>query len=181
MPKWYNYFMKGHHTKHTEESKRKMSASLMGRKAWNKGTRGVMKAWNKGLKSATVSVLKGKKLSEEHKKKLSDSHKGKPTGRTGEKCPLWKGGITPINKAIRMTLEYRLWREAVFKRDNYTCVWCGDRNHDGRGETLVLNADHIKPFSLFPELRFSIDNGRTLCVPCHKTTGTWGRTKQYRG
>lgn len=43
---------------------------------------------------------------------------------SGEKHPNWRGGITPINKAIRTSLEYKLWRTAVFERDNYTCVWC---------------------------------------------------------
>lgn len=33
---------------------------------------------------------------------------------------------------------------------------------------VVLQADHIKPFA------FAIDNGRTLCVACHKTTDTFG-------
>ena len=91
----------------------------------------------------------------------------------GEKCYLWKGGITPENQRLRRSLEYKLWRESVFIRDNYTCIWCGARN--GKGKTVVLNADHIKPWAYFPELRFSIDNGRTLCVPCHRKTGTWGR------
>ena len=85
----------------------------------------------------------------------------------GEKSPRWKGGINPINNSIRKSLEYRLWRNAVFERDEYTCVWC-------KAKGVKIQADHIKPFSLFPELRFAIDNGRTLCVPCHKTTDTYG-------
>ena len=88
---------------------------------------------------------------------------------------LYKGGLTLINKQIRCSCEYRLWREAVFKRDNYTCVWCGAKN--GNGKTAILNADHIKPFSQYPELRFAIDNGRTLCHPCHKKTDTYGHPK----
>jgi len=88
-----------------------------------------------------------------------------------ENCNFWKGGITPINAKIRTSYKYKLWRISIFKRDNYTCVWCGVKN--GQGKTVILNADHIKPFAIFPELRFAIDNGRTLCVPCHKTTDTY--------
>lgn len=87
---------------------------------------------------------------------------------SGSKHPLWKGGITPINQQIRTSLEYKLWRKSVFERDKYACVWCGD-NKGGN-----LEADHIKPFAYFPELRFAIDNGRTLCKNCHKQTNTWG-------
>lgn len=91
-------------------------------------------------------------------------------GKTGEKNPNWKGGITPQNLLIRMTAEYRLWREAVFKRDDYTCQHCYSRGG-------TLNADHIKPFAYYPELRFAIDNGQTLCVDCHRNTPTWGARK----
>ena len=87
---------------------------------------------------------------------------------SGVNCYRWKGGITPINTAIRNSPEYKLWRTAVFQRDHYTCIWCGD-NRGGN-----LEADHIKPFATYPELRFAIDNGRTLCKNCHKKTDTWG-------
>ena len=93
---------------------------------------------------------------------------------SGEKHYNWQGGITPVNKMIRHSLEYRLWRTAVFERDNYTYLWCGTRNYEGKGKTTILHADHIKPFSEYPELRFAIDNGRTLCIDCHRTTETYG-------
>jgi len=80
---------------------------------------------------------------------------------------------TSRNQIIRSSLEYKLWREAVFKRDNWACIWCGNKGK--------LNADHIKPFAYYPELRFAIDNGRTLCVKCHKSTDTYAnKAHKYR-
>jgi 5-methylcytosine-specific restriction endonuclease McrA len=61
----------------------------------------------------------------------------------------------------------REWRIAVFERDDYTCQLCFVRG--GR-----LQADHIKPFSQYPELRYDLSNGRTLCAPCHQKTDTYG-------
>lgn len=132
------------------------------------------KSWSKKLKGRKSNfknpILRGKNISK--------SKKGKPNYKLrGDKCHLWKGGITSINQVIRTSLEYKLWRESVFSRDNYTCVWCGAKS--SKGKKVILHADHIKPFSLFPELRFAIDNGRTLCKECHKTTDTYaGKCKQ---
>ncbi len=100
--------------------------------------------------------------------KMSKTRKGKPVPeRQREKCHFWKGGVTPINKMIRMSLESRVWRESVFKRDNWTCVMCHKRG-------TRLQADHIKPFAMYPRLRFKLANGRTLCFNCHKKTDTYG-------
>lgn len=79
-------------------------------------------------------------------------------------------GKTSNATKIRNSLVYRVWRKGVFERDNYTCQICG--NIGGK-----LNADHIKRFSDYPNLRLELSNGRTLCVPCHLKTDTFGNRK----
>ena len=89
-------------------------------------------------------------------------------------------GKTSENKKIRESLPYKKWRLSVFERDGYKCIECGDSNYEGRGKTLELNADHILPFALYPEFRFDINNGRTLCKECHMKTETFGRCAIYK-
>jgi len=90
----------------------------------------------------------------------------------GEKHWNWKGGfVKHPDKQIRRSNEYKEWRAKVYKRDDYTCQICGDRG-------ISIVADHIKPFVLFPELRFVVKNGRTLCEGCHRMTPTYGRAKR---
>lgn len=104
-----------------------------------------------------------------HKKSL-DTRRRQSLGKRGEQCWNWKGGVSSINERIRASFEYRVWRESIFARDNFTCQECSRRG--GK-----LQADHIKPFAFFPELRFELSNGRTLCVDCHRKTPTWGNNK----
>ncbi|MBT3354841.1 MAG: HNH endonuclease [Candidatus Scalindua sp.] len=55
----------------------------------------------------------------------------------------------------------------------FTCQGCGKRGGD-------LQADHIKPFAYFKDLRFEISNGQTMCKPCHYETPTFGeKAKKY--
>lgn len=95
-------------------------------------------------------------------------NKGMQGYQAGEKHPNWRGGITNKNLIIRNSFGYKVWRKSIFERDDYRCYDCGQKG--GR-----LNADHIYPFALFPRLRLVLENGRTLCVACHRKTSTWGR------
>ena len=116
----------------------------------------------------------GRKHSEESKLKIAKSHKGiRPPLETrmkvsGENNWNWKGGLTPLRKKLYFSEEYKLWRQAVFRKDNYTCVWCRANRSNQADKRVELSADHIKPWSLYPELRFELSNGRTLCTDCHK-------------
>ena len=62
----------------------------------------------------------------------------------------------------RRSAAYQEWRKSVFKRDDYTCQCCGSKG--GK-----LNAHHLKSFADYPDLRFDVDNGVTLCESCHKS------------
>lgn len=150
---------------HSEETKRKIALN-------NKGFKGHI-PWNKG-KKGFPAYWKGKKMSEDACQKMKKADR---TLTSGKNHYNWKGGITPEYRKMRNSVEYKLWREAVFKRDNYTCQICGKRG-------IELHADHMKSFAFYPELRFAIDNGRTLCVPCHKKTETFAgkikRSNQYK-
>ena len=64
------------------------------------------------------------------------------------------------------------WRNKIFKRDDYTCQICHVRG-------TRIQADHIKPYKEFPELRYELSNGRTLCIDCHKKTETYGWSKYW--
>lgn len=61
----------------------------------------------------------------------------------------------------RKTEEYKTWRADVFARDGFKCQVCGQVGG-------VLNAHHIKEFSKYPDLRYKVENGVTLCEECHK-------------
>lgn len=56
--------------------------------------------------------------------------------------------------------EYSEWRRRVYARDGHTCQCCGAKG-------VTLNAHHLESYASNRELRTEIDNGVTLCRPCH--------------
>ena len=122
----------------------------------------------------------GKKHSEETKRKMSNSHKNlnSPTGfkkgcvsycklhpevmRRGEASPHWIKDRSKLkryndeNKDRRSSI-YNAWRKSVWLRDNFKCKMS---NPDCKGR---LEAHHILGWKDYPELRYDINNGITLC------------------
>ena len=151
---------------HSEEARQKM------REAW------------KERRLTFVPPMKGKRMSEESRQKMSESAKKRPSNRIGKKHTdetrkkisevtrertargenhyNYSHGKSCRNLDGRRRQEYTIWRNAVFQRDHYTCQKCED-NKGGN-----LRAHHIKPYAEYPELRYDIDNGITLCHTCHE-------------
>lgn len=159
---------KGQHSSPKTEFKK-------GNVGWNKGKKGLQIAWNKGIPMREETRLKLKKpKNEKTKRKMSEAMKGrkrKPFSNitilkmSGKNNHNWLGGISKEKKTERQYLmllrEYKFWRMKVFLRDNFTCQYCGERG-------CFLEAHHIKSWDKYPELRFEVSNGITLCKGCHK-------------
>lgn len=129
-------------------------------------------------------MKKGSKMSAESRAKMSEAAKRRPSNRLGKKhTPETRAKIAAItrertargeghyayrhgafqrNQNLRRTPEYIAWRTAVFERDSYTCRDCGDKQGGN------LRAHHEKPMAEFPELAYDVNNGVTLCHPCHE-------------
>jgi len=77
-----------------------------------------------------------------------------------------KNSVGGAQMARKLTNPHTIWRRSVLERDDHQCVRCGSLDR--------IEADHIKPVKLFPELMYSTANGRSLCHECHKKTGSYG-------
>lgn len=93
--------------------------------------------------------------SEASREKLSQAKRGK---LLGDKNPNWRGGRT--HDPDRNRYPAKQWAKKVKERDGFQCVECG--------ATEDLHAHHIKRWLDYPDLRYDLDNGKTLCSPCHE-------------
>ena len=160
--------------KHSKESIEKMKLSQKGHLVSSETRSRISNTlkgnipWNKGKKLGPNSIA-----SQKLKGRIPWNKEKKYDQISGNKHWNWKGGINPVNDSIRKSLEMKIMSEACLKRDNYTCQECKKR-----GGTLDVH--HVKPFSLFPELRFALDNLVTLCHSCHLKTPTYaGRSSKF--
>jgi len=131
--------------KRRKETAKRTSTLFKGKPSWSKG---LTKKSHPGIKRQAEWMV----------------GKNNPMyGKRGKDNPGYKNGkYTADKKRFWSTSEYQQWRKAVYERDNYTCQNCGD-NKGGN-----LNAHHIKSWADFPELRYKISNGITLCDKCHQ-------------
>lgn len=120
---------------------------------------------------------------------MSLTKKGKPNktkGKSrlncrGENASNWRGGIYPQN-LLERGLFKRYIQKKVLERDNYTCLLCGKRGGD-------LQVAHIQSWADYPELRFDMNNCKTLCMGCHylitfgksipRNIKTWGHNYKF--
>lgn len=58
------------------------------------------------------------------------------------------------------------FREVVFKRDNHRCRKCGE-------DDCKLDAHHITDRSEMPNGGYVVENGISLCEPCHELAEEW--------
>jgi len=180
----------------TEAHKKNISLSNMGRIVSVKTRKKISQA-NKGKIrseeskrriSITTKIAMGRP---EIRERMSIAMRGK---RVGSKNSAWLGGVSSWNSRLRNTVKYLDWRTFIFERDNYICQECGQIGG-------ALHADHVIPFSVFvgilidkygcgdniyyKAMKFTdmwdTNNGRTLCVPCHKETDTYmSKAKKYQ-
>lgn len=126
------------------------------------------------LNQSKGSAWKGKKrppFSQEWKDNLSKSHKGLWSGEKnyfygkkfiGSLNPKWKlDRSTLAQKQLRNDSAYKEWRMSVYTRDKFKCAMSCE---ECSGK---IEAHHILRWSEYPELRYSVQNGITLCTKHH--------------
>ena len=147
---------KGQRSSPATEFKKGQSAWNEGRKRWWKSHsfKDGHPTWNKGRKTGLVP--------------RSAFKQGQPSWNKGGTAPWaqgarnvnWRGGVSGTHRTIRSSEQYQSWRRDVFIRDSFTCQVCGHR-------FIKIVAHHIQSFADYPDLRFDVKNGLTLCRACH--------------
>lgn len=111
------------------------------------------------MKGHSKSFLGKRVHTEETKLKMSKTRKGT---FTGEDSHNWIEDRTLVKgRQNRNNPEYKQWRKEVWLRDEFTCKIA---NPDCKGK---IEAHHILGWKDYPELRYKVNNGITLCHAHH--------------
>lgn len=87
----------------------------------------------------------------------------------GENNPNYNPNLTYEDRLRNRDLTENInWRNEVFRRDNFKCTICDNKE---------IEAHHLNGYTEFKESRFNINNGVTLCKNCHKS---YHKTKGYK-
>ena len=122
-------------------------------------------AWKKGQHFSPQTEFKKGHISTCGFKKGNIPWNKNKSHLSGNKHWNWQGGIRGVDYLERRKFR-QIMQQLIFERDNYTCQLCGNRKD--------LQVDHIQSWAEYVELRFSMDNCRTLCAQCHYQI-TFGR------
>jgi transposase len=104
--------------------------------------------------------------SETTRKKMREAKRDRFIGSDN---PNWKGGKL-WKDPERSRYRNKAWVQAVKDRDGWCCIKCGSTDR--------LHAHHIKPWRHYPESRYDVSNGQTLCYECHEKAH--GRGWEFR-
>lgn len=131
---------------HSDIQNNNFSIAMIGRKYskevnMKKGRKGN----HNGFKKGEQGVWKNKKFSKIHKLNLRIPH----PSSLAENHHSWKGGSD------------KYWKNKALKRDDNICQKCGLKDNE------IMIVDHIKPKSIYPELKKELSNLQTLCPNCH--------------
>ena len=147
-------FKKGHPSFHTENSKKKISLAVYLK--WKDPFYKTRMHQLMMGKSATRGNT-GKHFSLLHKERLSQSHSGLNHYR-------WIEDRGSVQRNLRNDPEYLQWVKMVKKRDHNICKL---KAKTCKGYNIV---HHIKSWKNYPEIRYLINNGITLCQAHHPRT-----------
>lgn len=102
--------------------------------------------WNKGMKGIHLSPLS--EFTSER--------------ATGAKNVNWKGGVSGEHRTLRKSKAHKVWSSEVYRKNGWHCIDCNIKCQKGS-----IVAHHLQNFADFPDLRFDVSNGVTLCRSCH--------------
>jgi hypothetical protein len=134
-----------------------------GKQSWNKGLKGLQPwmnisglkgGWNKGIKMKEKFPRAG----------FQKGHPLFPNLPRGEKHYRWIKDRSILIRNKRNDPEYKQWVKKVKKIDKNTCCF---KNKDCSGYNIV---HHIYNWSEYPELRYKVENGITICQAHHPRT-----------